>query len=78
MIKNIVFDIGMVLADFRYEEYMREDLNFPERVVQIFAERLVRNEIWDEFDLGVRETEDIIAEMKARVSEYPREAELFF
>ena len=78
MIKNIVFDIGMVLADFRYEAYMREDLNFPERVVQIFAERLVRNEIWDEFDLGVRETEDIIAEMKARVSEYPVEAELFF
>lgn len=68
----------MVLADFRYEAYMREDLNFPERVVQIFAERLVRNEIWDEFDLGVRETEDIIAEMKARVSEYPVEAELFF
>ena len=78
MIKNIVFDIGMVLADFRYEAYMREDLNFPERVVQIFAERLVRNEIWDEFDLGVRETDDLIAEMKSRVSEYPREAELFF
>ena len=41
MIKNIVFDIGMVLADFRYEEYMRKDLNFPETVVQIFADRLV-------------------------------------
>ena len=78
MIKNIIFDIGMVLADFRYEAYMREDLNFPERVVQIFADRLVRSSLWDEFDLGIRETEDIIAEMKARVSEYPREAELFF
>ena len=78
MIKNIVFDIGMVLADFRYEEYMRKDLNFPETVVQIFADRLVRNSIWDELDLGVRETEDIISEMKSRVPEYPREAELFF
>ncbi len=77
MIKNIVFDIGMVLADFRYEEYMRKDLNFPETVVQIFADRLVRNSIWDELDLGVRETEDIISEMKSRVPEYPREAELF-
>ena len=34
MIRNIVFDIGMVLADFRYDAYMREDLGFPDHVVQ--------------------------------------------
>ncbi|MBP5607558.1 MAG: HAD family phosphatase [Lachnospiraceae bacterium] len=78
MIKNIIFDIGMVLADFRYAAYMRDDLGFSDEVVQIFSERLVLGGLWDELDLGIRETEDIINEMKSRVSEYPREAELFF
>ena len=78
MIRNIVFDIGMVLADFRYDAYMREDLGFPDEVVKVFTERLVESGIWDELDLGVRETEDIIDDMKSRVPEYPKEAEVFF
>ena len=78
MIRNIVFDIGMVLADFRYDAYMREDLGFSDQVVKAFTDRLIKGGIWDELDLGVRETEDIIDEMKSRVSEYPKEAEAFF
>ncbi len=78
MIKNIVFDIGMVLADFRWEAYMRDDLGFPEEVIKLFADRLIKSELWNDFDLGVKETGVITDEMKAKVSEYPREAELFF
>ena len=78
MIKNIVFDIGMVLADFRYEAYMRDDLGFSVEAVRAFTDRIVLSGLWDELDLGVRETEDIIAEMRSKVLEYPREAELFF
>lgn len=78
MIRNIVFDIGMVLADFRYDAYMREDLGFSDQVVKAFTDRLIKGGIWDELDLGVRETEDIIEEMKSKVSEYPEEAEIFF
>ncbi len=29
MIKNIVFDIGNVLAAFRWEDYIRYDLGYP-------------------------------------------------
>ena len=29
MIKNVVFDIGMVLADFRWRKYLSDDLKFP-------------------------------------------------
>lgn len=78
MIKNIVFDIGMVLADFRYAAYMRDDLGFPDETVKAFTDRLILGGLWDELDLGIRETEDIIAEMRSKVSEFPREAELFF
>ena len=38
MIKNIVFDIGMVLADFRWEAYMRDDLHFNEEVIKTIGE----------------------------------------
>lgn len=78
MIRNVVFDIGMVLADFRWKEYMLRDLGFTPEVMETFAERLVLDPIWDEFDLGVRPTEEIIAEMKEQLPEYPKERELFF
>ena len=78
MIRNIIFDIGMVLADFRWKEYMLKDLGFSPELTDIVAKRLVLNPIWDEFDLGIRPTDEIIAEMKARISDYPEEAELFF
>ncbi len=78
MIRNIVFDIGMVLADFRWKEYMLRDLGFAPEVMETFAKRLVLDPVWDEFDLGVRPTEEIITEMKERLPEYPKERELFF
>jgi len=78
MIKNIVFDIGMVLADFRWEAYMRDDLHFNEEVIKTIGEKVVLTNLWDELDLGVRETEDVINEMKAQVPEYQKEINIFF
>lgn len=78
MIRNIIFDIGMVLADFRYRDYMRKDLGFSEEITEIFVKRIVMNELWNELDLSIRPHEEIIAEMKARVSEYPAQADAFF
>ena len=78
MIKNVIFDIGMVLADFRYRDYMRKDLGFSEEVTEIFVERVVLNELWDELDLSIRPHEEILADMKARVPEYRAEADVFF
>lgn len=78
MIKNIVFDIGMVLAEFRWQDYIRYDLGFSEEIVKTFGERFIVHPLWDEFDLGVRETEDILADMRATVPEYPEEFERFF
>ena len=78
MIRNIVFDIGNVLAAFRWEDYIRYDLGYPEEIVKTFGERFIVHPLWDAFDLGVRDTEELIAEMKATVPEYPDEANAFF
>ena len=78
MIKNAIFDIGMVLADFRYREYMRKDLGFPEETVEVFVERIVMNDLWNELDLSIRPHEEILEKMKTRVPEYPKEADSFF
>ena len=78
MIRNIVFDIGNVLAAFRWEDYILHDLGFSEEIVQIFGERFIVHPLWDAFDLGERETKDIIADMRSRVPEYTKEFDLFF
>ena len=52
-IKNVVFDVGEVLAEFRYMNYMR-DLGFDEEVVVFLAENMVLSEFWHELDLGIR------------------------
>lgn len=77
MIKNVVFDIGMVLANFRYREYM-EELGFSEELQEIFCKKIVENPLWGDLDLGVRASEDVVREMKERVLEYPAEADAFF
>ena len=78
MIKNIIFDIGNVLAAFRWADYIRRDLGFSEEVVKVFGEKIVVNPLWDELDLGIRDEKEIIEEMKSRVPEYQKEADAFF
>lgn len=77
MIRNVVFDIGMVLINFRYREYM-EDLGFSKEVQEIFIKNIIENKLWGDLDLGVRSAEEVIRDMKDSVSEYPAEADAFF
>ncbi len=77
MIRNVVFDIGMVLINFRYREYM-EDLGFSKEIKEIFCKNIIENKLWGDLDLGVRSAEEVIRDMKDSVSEYPAEADAFF
>lgn len=77
MIRNVVFDIGMVLINFRYREYM-EDLGFSKEVQEIFCKNIIENKLWGDLDLGIRSAEEVIRDMKDSVSEYPAEADAFF
>ena len=56
-IRNIVFDVGDVLVDFCYKNYMR-NLGFDEETVELFTQKMIMSSHWGELDLGLinRET----------------------
>ncbi len=60
MIRNVVFDIGNVLTDFRWKEYMF-DLGFDAAMVARIAAASVKTPYWDEFDRGAWSEEETIA-----------------
>ncbi len=60
MIRNIIFDIGNVLTDFRWKGFL-EDQGFGEEMVERIARASVYSDTWCEFDRGVWETEQVIA-----------------
>lgn len=59
MIKTIVFDIGNVLTEFAWEEFLHS-FGFSEDIVEKIAGASVQDEVWKEFDLGNISDEEII------------------
>lgn len=62
MIKNIVFDVGMVLVDFKWRQVM-EDVGCTPDEVETIAAVMVNSPFWNELDRGVMDEEDVIAQM---------------
>ena len=61
MIKTVIFDIGNVLTDFRWEEYIRE-FGFDEETVQKVAKATAMTQTWYKFDKGVVSFEEVLKE----------------
>ena len=61
MIRNIIFDIGNVLTDFRWREFLA-DKGFDETMVARIARASVLTPLWDEVDRGVWETDKLLRE----------------
>lgn len=59
MIKNIIFDIGNVLADFRWKEFLREK-GFSEQMAQRIGDATVNTPTWAELDRGVWSFEQLM------------------
>ena len=59
MIKNIIFDIGNVLSDFRWREFLL-DKGFSEEMVERIGQASVLTDSWYEFDKGVFSDEEVI------------------
>lgn len=49
MIKNIIFDVGKVLVEVRWQEVMRE-LGFDEATVELVSNATVCSSTWGEYD----------------------------
>ena len=59
MIRNIVFDIGNVLAAFRWKEYIAE-LGYEGEIAERLASATTCNRMWLEVDRGIMPVNDII------------------
>ncbi|WP_051204966.1 HAD family hydrolase [Butyrivibrio sp. VCD2006] len=60
-IDTVIFDIGGVLADFCWEEFIK-DKGYVEDTVDKIADASIRSDAWNEFDRGVLDTNDVIKE----------------
>lgn len=77
MIKNIVFDIGNVLAAFCWKQYISE-LQIAPKLEERLAAATTCNPLWREIDRGVMALDDIITAMIATDPEIENEIRLFF
>ena len=77
MIKNIIFDIGNVLTDFRWEDFLR-DKGFDDEMIKRLAEACVYSEVWKEYDRGIWMDEEILDGFAANDPEIAQEIHLAF
>ena len=61
MIRNIVFDIGNVLTDFRWKEFL-VDKGFDNEMIRRIAKASVESPLWKEIDRGVWDREKLMEE----------------
>lgn len=59
MIKNIIFDIGNVLTDFRWRGFL-EDKGFDDAMIERIAGASVYTELWYECDRGAWTDEQVL------------------
>ena len=63
MIKNIVFDVGLVLVEFNWQSYLYS-FHFDKEKRDKIAEATFQSEVWDERDKGLleeREDQDALS-----------------
>ena len=58
MIKNLVFDVGMVLVDFVPYPVLKK-MGYSDEVSERICKATVRNPVWKEYDRGVWSTEQV-------------------
>lgn len=59
MIRNIIFDIGNVLADFRWKEFL-QDKGFEGEMLDRIARATVLSDVWPQLDRGVWSEEEVL------------------
>lgn len=77
MIKNIVFDVGMVLVDFCWQRVMK-NLGFTEEMTEKVADATVHSRFWVEYDRSRMSDEEILAGMIGLAPELEGEIRLFW
>lgn len=71
MIKNIIFDIGGVLAEFDWDAYMSR--YFSKETADIVTDATWHNPDWEEFDKGILSFGEIMNKLIKRAPDYEKE-----
>lgn len=77
MIKNIISDIGNVLAYFRWKELMG-DLGFSQETIHRLQKNMIYHPLWEEFDRGSLADEEVIRQFKKENPGLEEQIDLFF
>lgn len=78
MIKNIVLDIGNVLATFCWEKVMKEDMHLEGTTFNEVADATVKSTMWNQLDEGIQTDEEIINECISRAPQHKAIIQDFF
>ncbi len=76
-INTIIFDIGNVLVDFKWEQYLR-DCGYNDEIVRKVSEATVKNDLWKKWDRGDIEEAEIIEQSCKLESSVEREIRKLF
>ena len=66
--KTVIFDMGMVLVDFRWKELIK-DLGYEGAEAEKIGQAVFEDPLWQEFDRGEWEDGKIITAMKEKAPE---------
>lgn len=69
MIENIVFDVGKVLVDYDWENFLKS-FGFSEEKYEKIAGAVFKSRVWDERDRGLYEEEEYLRQFCAAAPEY--------
>lgn len=68
-IKNVIFDVGLVLVDFKWESYM-DTFGFDKEKYDKIANAVFLSPVWDERDRGLYDEETYIKKCQEAAPEY--------
>ena len=76
MIKTVIFDIGNVLVDFDWGEYISK--LFDEKTYKTVREALFGSPLWNELDRGVMSRDELLEAFAKRAEGYDEEIRIAF
>lgn len=76
-VDSIILDIGMVLAEFRPREYLK-NIGIPEDKLEAVYDAVINNDIWNEYDRGVMSEHEALGKFIEHTPELEKEIKLAF
>lgn len=68
--RNIIFDVGDVLLDYRWKEMLMQDYGLDEPTTELLGPEMFADSLWHEFDLWNYSEEEIIQAFEAKYPEH--------